>query len=44
MKASLPDAPAFVAYYELLGWLLDRVEQFPQPGGTDKALFGLSVW
>ena len=30
MKAHEPDAPAFVAYYEILGWVLDRVETFPK--------------
>ena len=30
MKASEPDAPIFVAYYDMLGWILDRVEKFPK--------------
>lgn len=30
MKANEPDAPAFVAYYEMLGWILGRIEKFPK--------------
>ena len=30
MKAHEPDAPIFTAYYDLLGWILDRVEKFPK--------------
>ena len=30
MKASEPDAPVFVAYYDIVGWILDRVEKFPK--------------
>lgn len=37
MKGSEPDAPAFVAYYDALGWILDRVEQFPK---SQRFVFG----
>ena len=37
MKASEPDAPAFVAYYDILGWILDRVEKFPK---SQRFIFG----
>jgi hypothetical protein len=30
MRASEPEAPVFVAYYEMVGWILDRVEAFPK--------------
>ena len=37
MKAHEPDAPAFVAYYDVLGWILDRVERFPK---SQRFVFG----
>jgi hypothetical protein len=30
VKASQEEAPVFTAYYEFLGWVLDRVEKFPK--------------
>lgn len=30
MKASEPDTPVLVAYYDILGWILDRIEKFPK--------------
>ena len=37
MKASEPDAPVFVAYYDILGWMLDRIEKFPK---SQRFVFG----
>lgn len=37
MKASEPDAPVFVAYYDMVGWILDRVEKFPK---SQRFVFG----
>jgi len=34
MKASEPDTQVFVAYYDMVGWILDRVEQQPHRGIT----------
>lgn len=37
MKASLDNAPVFVAFQDFLGWLLDRVEGFPK---SQRFVFG----